>query len=245
VFGAERGAVSHVWRVDPPGAPVQLTLDPAYEDRDPAWSPGGETIAFKRGLASDPTTSELWAMAPDGANPRRIAQDMGQIAWVDRGRILAQQGAGDDLVFLDVATGSRRPVEGLKARSLFTVDASGAWLAFQISEQGHVAIAAARLSGDPEELVLKTGNEVYHPSFSPGGRWLYFQPRHKNVYRVPGPAQGWRSAEPERVTDFPEAELYLDYPQITRDGKALLYTRGRRTGNLWLLRLERPGGGRP
>ena len=90
-------------------------------------------------------------------------------------------------------------------------------------------------------------SRAYHPSFSPSGRWLYFQPNHKNVYRVPGPAQQWRRAPPERVTDFPEAGLYLDDPKVSRDGSSLFYTRGRRTGILWLLRLDasRPGGEKP
>ncbi|HVN76418.1 MAG TPA: protein kinase [Thermoanaerobaculaceae bacterium] len=246
VFAAARGGASHIWRVDPPAAPVQLTLDPRFSDTDPHWSPDGQTIAFRRSGETDAISAELWTMAPDGAGPRRVAEGVGEISWTDGRRILAQQGGIEDLVLLDLATGSRRPLAGVKARSLFTVDPSGEWLAFQVSEQGHASIAAARLAGDPQRPAIRTGNEVYHPSFSPGGRWLYFQRHHKNLYRVPGPAQQWRTAERQRVTDFSESGLYLDYPQISRDGKALFYTRGLRTGNLWLLRLGPPstGGGR-
>jgi hypothetical protein len=65
---------------------------------------------------------------------------------------------------------------------------------------------------------------------------MYFQPDHKNLFRVPGPAQDWKQANPVKATDFPEpAGLFLEDPQISRDGKQLLYSRGKITGDIWLL----------
>ena len=73
--------------------------------------------------------------------------------------------------------------------------------------------------------------------FSPSGRWLYLQFEHKNLYRVPGPAQDWKAAEPQKVTDFPEsAGLFLEDPQFSLDGKQLLFSRGRISGDIWILR---------
>jgi len=60
---------------------------------------------------------------------------------------------------------------------------------------------------------------------------------HKNIWRVPGPAQNWRQAEPEKVTNFPESGLLLEDPQISRDGLKLLYSRGRITGDIWIMSL--------
>ena len=77
----------------------------------------------------------------------------------------------------------------------------------------------------------------YHPLFSPSGRWLYFQPAHKNLYRVPGPAQGWATAVPQKVTDFSGLDLYIENPKISRDGSRLFYTRGRRQGDIFILHL--------
>jgi hypothetical protein len=56
---------------------------------------------------------------------------------------------------------------------------------------------------------------------------------------VPGPAQDWRQAEPEKVTNFPESGLFLEDPQISRDGRWLLYSRGRITGDVWIMNLGR------
>jgi hypothetical protein len=54
---------------------------------------------------------------------------------------------------------------------------------------------------------------------------------------VPGPGQNWRQAEPEKVTNFPESNLYLEDPQISRDGRQLLYSRGRIIGDIWIMKL--------
>jgi hypothetical protein len=60
---------------------------------------------------------------------------------------------------------------------------------------------------------------------------------HKNIYRVPGPVQNWLQKEPEKVTSFPESGLTLEDPQISRDGKQLLYARTKISGDIWILKL--------
>jgi hypothetical protein len=76
---------------------------------------------------------------------------------------------------------------------------------------------------------------------SPSGNWVYYQVDHKNIYRLPGPAQGWRKAEPQKITDFPESGLFIEDPRLSMDGKQLIYSRGRITGDLWLLRFPTNG----
>jgi len=88
-------------------------------------------------------------------------------------------------------------------------------------------------------VVLDTGENALHPFFSPSGAWLYFTPDHRNVYRVPGPARQWRQAEPERVTRFEDAGVFIEDPQPAGDGRGLLYSRRTLTSDLWLLTLER------
>jgi len=84
-------------------------------------------------------------------------------------------------------------------------------------------------------VVVATPGEDYHPFFSPSGRWLYFEPNHKNLFRVPGPGQQWRQAPPQQVTHFPESGLSLEDPQISPDGRQLGFARGRTTGDVWIL----------
>jgi hypothetical protein len=78
-------------------------------------------------------------------------------------------------------------------------------------------------------------NAASHPFFSPKGQRLYFFLDHKNLYRVPGPGQNWRPGMPEKITSFPESGLLLEDPQISRDGRQLLYSRGNLSGDIWVL----------
>jgi hypothetical protein len=39
------------------------------------------------------------------------------------------------------------------------------------------------------------------------------------------------------VTHLGEREMHLEEPQISRDGRTLVYARARITGDIWLLRL--------
>jgi Tol biopolymer transport system component len=68
--------------------------------------------------------------------------------------------------------------------------------------------------------------------YSPDGRWLYFQPNHLNIYRMPadgGPVQ--------QVTHFPESGLFLEEPTISPDGRYLVYCRSNGGSSLWVLQL--------
>jgi hypothetical protein len=61
------------------------------------------------------------------------------------------------------------------------------------------------------------------------------RPDHKKLYRLPGPGRDWKQAAPVKVTEFPEsAGLFLEDPQISSDGKQLLYSRGKITGDIRL-----------
>ena len=123
---------------------------------------------------------------------------------------------------------------------IFTISPDGEWLVYQTSEPGDVDLALAPVSGGQARTLLRTEQEDYHPMFSPSGRWLYFQPDHRNLWRIPGPAQAWRGAPPEQVTHFPESGLYLEDPQLSRDGRQLFYSRIHTTADLWVVELNPP-----
>ena len=240
VFSAERGATSHVWRIDPPAPAIELTRDPNYSDTDPEWSPDGGEIAFSRTEAgTSQGASALWTMKADGTNPRRVTDFSGQMIWLPDGKAILQR--GDRLLRLDLATGVTVPIAGVKARTLLSVDQKGQWIAYQSSEGGTMNISAVPVAGGTPRAVPTGPYEGYHPFFSPSGRWLYFQPGHKDLFRVPGPAQGWVTAPPQKVTDFAGFDLYIENPRISFDGKKLFYARGRRSGDIYILHLGSAG----
>ena len=112
---------------------------------------------------------------------------------------------GDTLLRLDPAFGVHRASSGAKARTLLTMSTrTGQWLAYHGNEGTIMAVPAA--GGTPRRVEIGP-YEGFHPLFSPSGRWLYFQRGHENLYRVPGPAQGWATAAPQKVTDFSGLDL--------------------------------------
>ncbi|MGE5198888.1 MAG: hypothetical protein ACM3H9_04555, partial [Rhodospirillaceae bacterium] len=237
VFAAERGAGLHIWRVDPPAAPVQLTFGEDQRDGSPRWSPDGREIAFQRSLvATTAGRQQLWLMSADGGNPRQVGETDGNLVWLPDSQALIMND-GDSLALYDLRTRTKRRIEGANTRTLSAVDEQQRWVVFQTGDRGTIDLAAVPIGGGTPRVVVASPREDYHPFFSPSGRWLYFQPDHKNIMRVPGPAQDWRTAAPQPVTSFGGPDLYLEDPRFSRDGRKLFYARGRTTGDIWVLRL--------
>jgi serine/threonine protein kinase/Tol biopolymer transport system component len=237
-FESSRGAGRHIWRVDIGAEPVQLTSDPKFEETFPQWSPDGGTIAFTRHPAQAPNAKTLWLMDADGANPRQILEGSNLTRWLPDGSSLIYQNLKTELFLYELATGRTRQIATQPdVPTMPTPSPDGRWVVYQATSEdaGNVDVHAISLDGGQPRMVISTPRQDFHPFVSPSGRWVYFQPDHKNLYRVPGPGQGWARTDPVKITDFPESGLFLEDPQISRDGRQLLYSRGRITGDIWIL----------
>ncbi len=76
-FGTGGEYKGNIWTISvEDGTLTQITDDPVFE-MNPRWSPDGKTIAYNK------SRSEIWAVSPDGGNPRKII-DIGRgspVAW--------------------------------------------------------------------------------------------------------------------------------------------------------------------
>jgi Tol biopolymer transport system component len=234
---------SRIWRVEFGSPPVQLSREAASIDANPAWSPDGRSIAFFRSpSALRPAAGKLWIMNADGTSPRPVTDvdGLGQAAWLPDARsLLISRGAA--VLRVDLASGKTSPVPGVDGHTLFIVDNQGTWVAFQTSEGGPMKLSAVPITGGTPRPVVTAGYQAFHPFFSPTGRWLYFQKNHKNLFRIPGPAQDWRTAPAEQVTNFTGPDLYIDGPKTSLAGSRLFYTRGKTTGGIVILQRAKAG----
>jgi Tol biopolymer transport system component/predicted Ser/Thr protein kinase len=232
-----------IWRLDPGQAPYALTSDPAFADKQPKWSPDARSIVWHRAPERQPGKLELWLMASDGAGPRRLLENARAPYWMPDSRGITYSSLSDFYLYhLDLATGKSRQVTDEETRApLHVVSHDGKWIVYQSSAQSSLTIHARRIDGGETLVVAATPGQMGsgHPMLSPSGNWFYYQVDHKNVYRLPGPSQGWRKAEPVKVTNFPESGLFIEDPRLSMDGKQLIYSRGRITGDLWLLKLPK------
>ena len=248
VFDSLRGSSSHIWRVDRGSKPVQLTTDPHFDDTAPVWSPDGRNIAFIRKSSNQSqastlgTVTSLWLMSSDGANPRMLIEKASNGLWVPSRQAICYRSfvnSGQNQLFMfDIETKvSRQLTNEPNVVPVGTFSPDGKWLIYQSNQSGNIDLRAVPVEGGEPRMVVATRHQDYHPFVSPSGKWLYFQLDHKNLYRVPGPAQDWRTADPEKMTNFPESGLFLEGPKISNDGRLLLYSHGRITGDIWIMNL--------
>jgi Tol biopolymer transport system component len=237
-----------IWRLDPGQAPYPLTSDTAFLDRQPRWSPDGRSIVFNRVPVGEPGDVELWLMAADGAGPQRLVEKARIGYWMPDSRGITYSSLSDFYLYhLNLATRKSRRVTDEETRApLHVVSNDGKWIVYQSSAQSSLTIHARPIDGGETLVVAATPGQMGsgHPMLSPSGNWFYYQVDHKNVYRLPGPSQGWRKAEPQKVTNFPESGLFIEDPRLSMDGKQLIYSRGKITGDLWLLRFPVRRGGK-
>jgi serine/threonine protein kinase len=114
----------------------------------------------------------------------------------------------------------------------------GHWVAFSANTDGTVQVWRVQAAGGPQnrEEQLTTGAErMTHFFYSPNGRWLYVQPSHRNIQRMPADGGVLKP-----VTHFPEHGLFLEEPNISADGRWLVYNRGKGGSSLWLLTIGKP-----
>ncbi len=232
-----------IWKVSVDGnRRAPLSLDPRFNDSWPMWSPDGSFISFDRRPAGETSGEvELWLMAPDGGNPHKVIGGVSQVIWTpdSRGVVYSDVDKHKVLYHELGSTTPRTIIDKPNIMPILAVSPDGKWIAYQTTIAGNVDIHAVPFSGGESRAVVSTPRQDYHPSFSPSGRWLYFQPDHKNLYRVPGPAQNWRQAAPEKVTNFTESGLLIEDPQISPDGRLLLYSHGRMTADIWVMTMPK------
>ena len=178
-------------------------------------------------------------MAADGANPQRLIEKAGYAQWMPDGRALTYLSLTDGQLYVyDLGTKNSRKLTNNEVIYGSGVPSSdGKWIAFMNIGSGNVDISVVPIEGGQAQLVVNTERQDFHPLFSLSDRWMYFQLDHRNLYRVPGPAQNWRKAPPEKVTNFPESGLFLEDPHFAADGRTLLYARRRTTGDVWVMNL--------
>ncbi|MCA1620534.1 MAG: serine/threonine-protein kinase [Acidobacteria bacterium] len=240
VYDSHRGASSYIWRVDRGSAPVQLTSDPNFDDSDPDWSPDGRNITFLRASSrGEQSPTGIWVMAADGANPQPLVEKAAVPRWMPGGGAFVYQSFADGQIHIyDLASKSSRRItdeEGIYGIGVPSPD--GKWLVYHSIAAGNVDVRAIPVEGGESRIVVDTRRQEFHPFVSPSGKWVYYTLDHGNIYRVPGPAQNWRKAQPEKVTNFPETGLFLEDAHISRDGRQLVYSRRRTTSDIWVMNL--------
>src|SRR5262245_14995147 len=207
----------------------------------PNWLPDGNTMVVMGSRIDGPRS--LWLLSLDGSPAAELTWSrktprLGSIGVSPDGRrmlVELEEGSEVQLYELDLVARTERRVSaapGNKYDGIWSRDSRQ--IAYLASTGGTLQLwTQPAQGGEPRQLTF--GHErMRHLSFSPDGRWIYLQPSHRNISRVPtagGPL--------EQVTRFPESGLFLEEPTLSPDGRTLAYARWTGGSSLWLLRLGR------
>jgi Tol biopolymer transport system component len=208
-----------------------------------SWAPlDGRQVAA---LCSLPDSAfSIWLIALDGSATRElVSRKRGRGAGnlfcefsPDGGRLLygyLKDGINQFFI-LDLTSGRERQLttsRSDKYEGKWSPD--GRWVAFSANAGRAVQVWRIPAEGGPEQMLTSGDGRMRHKFYSPDGRWLYVQPSHLNIFRLP--ADGGAL---QRVTNFPESDLFIEEPNISPDGKFLVYARSRGGSSLWLLTLS-------
>jgi Tol biopolymer transport system component len=204
------------------------------------WSKDGRQILLARFQADG--SQSLWLVAPDGSQAEEIvpaAPRQYPAGFSPDGRSILYVSPHENVLqifSLDLATREKRRITSTP-RDKFEAQWSpdGRHLAFIAEGDGALQVWRMPAAGGEEERLTTGYERLRHIQYSPDGRWIYVQPSHRNVCRIPatgGPLQP--------VTRFPESGLFIEEPALSPDGRFLAYTRNHGGASLWLLTL---GGG--
>jgi serine/threonine protein kinase len=217
-------------RLELPGRDLGVNL--------PAWTRDGRHIVVTRSFPNG--TASLWIAAADGSEAKEFLKEAssgaGQTFSPDGKSLVYSRPVGgvQQIHRLDLATRRSSPLTsspGDKDNATWSPD--GSRIAYSSNVTGTMQLWTIPSGGGPEKMLTDGWERMYHPFFSPDGRWLYIQPSHRNIYRLPvdgGPL--------EMVTKFPESGLFLEEPTISPDGKWLAYCRSNGGASLWLLTMS-------
>jgi Tol biopolymer transport system component len=239
--------------------PRRLTFDPAME-YSPAWSPDGKWIAFLR----SPTTSvaQLMLMPESGGGARQLLTTTFNIdprrrrlAWSPDSRwlVLAHKipnGQQQRLFAISAATGEERQVAGTEYPASMSdgqpaISPDGRALLFARDAETPGQIWTLPLTADlraagPQRRVSIPGlnnKECGVPIFLSSREMLFSAPVQRGRGLLRGSVSGNKPP-----TELAELGANIDTPEVSRDGRKLIFIREAFDTNIWCLHLDAPAG---
>lgn len=181
VFTSFRDGNAELYSVPVAGGAVARLTQTAESEKAPAFSPGGNEIAFIRDAGG---LERVWRANADLSNDRRAFGDFGPGSAVESAPAWSPDGSR--LAFMSTAAGNADVFEVLLATGQITVvaddaapdfqpvfDPGGGMVVYSSERSGDLELyAGSALGGEPDRLTVRAGDDSA-PAFLPDGRLLW------------------------------------------------------------------------
>jgi Tol biopolymer transport system component len=233
-FNSDRTGEMNIWLHSlEQGQTRQLTKG-SGGDFQANWSPDGRRIVF---FSSRTGTADIWSVEVDSGELKRLTKsdsvDVNPFFSPD-GEMIAynsDQSGRPELWVMNADGSNPRQLAGVGLVGHFMQwQPKGDALIFRCPAGGRPASMKVRLDGsDPEPL----------PEVA-GGAHMSFSPDHSRIMDVIGHKVLWVSpldgGKPEKVFEFDDPDVRIDYPVWSPDGHWVLFDRFRpQGGDIWMM----------
>jgi len=233
-FNSDRRGEMNIWvKTLASGTERQLTTGPGG-DYQANWTPGGKTVVF---FSARSGNSDIWSADITSGNLARLTNDPAmdtnpfyspdekQIAFMSdrRGRL--------EVWVMNSDGSSQRAVSDLRAGGHFIrwLD-DGKAVVFRAESGTQFQTMKVRVADGRSERLRDIASGA-HMSWSPKYDHILDVKGHKTLTVYP------LSGESRKVFDFPDAQVRIDYPVWSPDGRGILFDRAApRGGDIWLLK---------
>src|SRR6266542_1927781 len=231
-----------IWRlpVSPdtgrPTAPPQEVITTTREDSRGAWSPDGKRIVF---FSSRAGTADIWCVEIDSGELKRLTTresvDVNPFFSPD-GKMIAYNSdqSGRPEVWVMNSDGS-------EARQLTDVGLGVMGHFLRWDQSGEAVIFRCPGGGSPVTMKVRLDNSDPEPLAEvAGGSHMSLSPDHSRIMDVIGHKTLWVSplsgGKPEKVFEFDDPDVRIDYPVWSPDGHWVLFDRFRpQGGDIWTM----------
>lgn len=160
-----------------------LTRTPGVEERDPAWSPDGKSIAYFSDASGE---YQLFIRDQQGLKPPRVI-DLGPHAsfyyrptWSPDSKYIAYSDKHLHIWYIDVATGKPVLIDtairgGFGAQTEISWSPDSQWIAYTRDlPNRYRAVFFYSLASHKSTQITDGMSNAAHPAFDPNGKFLYF-----------------------------------------------------------------------
>ena len=234
-FNSDRAGDMNIWLYTFADSTARQITTGHGGDFQPNWSPDEKKIAFFSSRSGSPN---IWEVEIASGTLRRLTSNPGVNVnpfYSPDGKLIAYQSdqSGRLEVWVMNADGSspRRMTKVGVTGHFMRWTADGTGVIFRCTCNGKPATMKVSLSGGEPQSFAETMMGGSHMSFSPDRTRIMDVVGHKVLWVSPV-----NGGKPEKVYEFPDPDVRIDYPIWSPDGRWVMFDRFRpQGGDIWAL----------